>query len=234
MTSKTKKRSKKVDKNKLLIKTISVFFIYFLYSYILNLLFDGSITASFIADLLFMFGIIFAYKNNLKEDAKNLKTKYNIGKIIKTILIWVVIIFVFNIGIGFVIDLISPLAGKTLDDNTTAIDSLFKISTIYTIFKTMIFGVVAEELLYRESINDVIKNKWLFIVVSSMIYTILNFIFLDTNPTNNYYLMHVMMYFLPALIFSTAYYKNNCNIIILMLIKFTYQLIPLTLMFISA
>lgn len=234
MTSKTKKRSKKVDKNKLLIKTISVFFVYFLYSYILNLLFDGSITASFIADILFMFGIIFVYKDNLKEDAKNLKTKYSIGKIIKTILIWVIVIFISNIVIGFVIDLISPLAGKTLDDNTTAIDSLFKISTIYTIFKTMIFGVVAEELLYRESINDVVKNKWLFIIITSIIYTILNFIFLDTNPTNNYYLMHIMMYFIPALILSTAYYKNNCNIIILMLIKFTYQLIPLTLMFISA
>lgn len=234
MTKKTKKKSKKVDKNKLLIKTISVFFIYFLYSYILNLLFDGSITASFIADLLFMFGIIFAYKDNLTEDAKNLKTKYSIGKIIKTILIWVIVIFISNIVIGFVIDLISPLAGKTLDDNTTAIDSLFKISTIYTIFKTMIFGVVAEELLYRESINDVVKNKWLFIIITSIIYTILNFIFLDTNPTNNYYLMHIMMYFIPALILSTAYYKNNYNIIILMLIKFTYQLIPLTLMFISA
>lgn len=232
MTSKTKKRSKKVDKNKLLIKTISVFFIYFLYSYILNLLFDGSITASFIADLLFMFGIIFAYKDNLKEDAKNLKTKYNIGKIIKTILIWVVIIFVFNIGIGFVIDLISPLAGKTLDDNTTAIDSLFKISTIYTIFKTMVFGIIAEELLFRESINDVVKNKWLFIFVSSVIYTLFNFIF--TDFTDSYIVLSILTYFLPALIFSTAYYKNNCNIIILMLIKFTYQLIPLTLMFISA
>lgn len=230
MTRKKTKKNKKVDKNKLLIKTVSVFFIYFLYSYILNLLFDGSITASFIADLLFMFGIIFAYKDNLKDDIKKLKSKYNIKKIIKTIFLWIVVIIFFNFFMGIITDLIFP--GAQLDENSLSIRKLFSVSVFYTIFKTMIFGVIAEELLYRESVYDIVKNKWFFIIISSFVYTILNFAFTELNDQN--LLLSILTYFLPALIFSTAYYKNNCNIIILMLIKFTYQLIPLTLMFISA
>lgn len=232
MANKTSLKTKKKDKNKLLIKTLSVFFIYFFYSYILNLTFNGSIIASFIADVLFMIGIIFAYKENLKEDINNLKKKYSVGKIIRTILIWVVIIFIFNIIMGALSDFIAPAMGKTLDNNSETIDSLFKVSTLYTIFKTMVFGIIAEELLYRESISDVIKNKWIFIILSSLIYTLINFVFAGFNTS--YIFIRIFSYFLPALLFSTAYYKNDRNIIILMMIKFVYQLIPLTLMFISA
>lgn len=232
MTSKTKKRSKKVDKNKLLIKTVSLFFVYFLYSYIVNLLFNNSIISSFIADILFMLGIMYVYKDNLKEDVKNLKRKYNLKKIIITIISWVVLILISNIIMGALTDFIAPNMGKTLDDNSMAINNLFSISSYYTIFKTMVFSVIAEELLFRESIHDVVENKWLFIFFSATIYTLINFVF--TGFATSYIYIRILSYFLPGLILSTAYYKNNCNIIILMLIKFTYQLIPLTLMFISA
>lgn len=230
MTKKSTLKIKKAEKSKALLKTISVFFVYFFYSYILNSLFNGSIIASFIADILFMIGIVFAYKENLKEDIKTLKNKYNVGKIIKTILIWVIIIIFFNFFMGFITDLIFPNA--QLDENSLSIRNLFGVSAFYTIFKTMLFGIVAEELLFRESIGEIIKNKWLFIIISSLIYTIINFAFTGLNDQNLF--LSILTYFLPALIFSTAYYKNDKNIIILMMIKFIYQLIPLTLMFISA
>lgn len=232
MTRKKINKTKKVDKNKLLIKTVSLFFVYFLYSYIVNLLFNNSIISSFIADILFMLGIMYVYKDNLKEDVKNLKRKYNLKKIIITIISWVVLILIFNIIMGALTDFIAPNMGKTLDDNSMAINNLFSISSYYTIFKTMVFSVIAEELLFRESIHDIVENKWLFIFFSATIYTLINFVF--TGFGTSYIYIRILSYFLPALIFSTAYYKNNCNIIILMLIKFTYQLIPLTLMFISA
>lgn len=224
-----KKVNKKIKSQDRILRTVLFFMLYFIYSQVFTSLFGTSILVNFIADLVFLVAIVFAYRDNLKEDAKDLKKKYTVGKIIKTILCWVAIIFVFNIAMGMLTDLISPNA--SMDDNTEALDSLFKISSIYTIFKTMIFAVVAEELLYREAVHDVIKNKWLFILASSVIYTLLNFAW--TGFSSNTILNDVLSYFLPAILFSYAYYKNDSNILVLMLIKFTYQLIPLTLMFLG-
>lgn len=220
-----KEKKKERDMNKW-IKTILAFLCYFIYSRAFTSLFGNTTGVNFIADVIFLIFIFLAYKKNLKEDLENLKKKYSVGKIIKTILLWVIILFVFNIAMGALTELLAPNA--TFDDNTKAIRSLFNIDAYYTIFKTMIFAVIAEELLFRESVHDVIKNKWAFILVSSLIYTIINFIY--TGFTDSFLIISILSYFLPALLFSYAYYKNNCNIFILMLIKFTYQLIPLTIL----
>lgn len=210
-----------------LIKTLLVFISYLLYSNVISVVLStfkitNATMLSFLADLIFLICIVFAYKDNLKKDFENLKKDYKISSIIKTIIIWVVIIFVFNILMGAITEMIYP--NMATDDNTNAMSTLFKISISYSLFKTMIFAVVAEELLYRESISDVVKNKYIFIVISSIIYTIMNFIFVGFE--SDIIVMDILSYFLPALLFSTAYVKNNNNIIILMLIKFTYNLIP--------
>ncbi len=224
-----KKVNKKIKSQDRILRTVLFFVLYFIYSQVFTSLFGSSILVNFIADLVFLVAIVFAYRDNLKEDAKDLKKNYTVGKIIKTILCWVAIIFVFNMVMGMLTDLIAPNAA--LDDNTEAIDNLFKISSIYTIFKTMIFAIVAEELLYREAVHDVIKNKWFFILASSIIYTLLNFAW--TGFKGETVWIDVFVNFLPAILFSYAYYKNDSNILVLMLIKFTYQLIPLTLMFLG-
>lgn len=210
-----------------LIKTLLVFISYLLYSNVISVVLStfkitNATMLSFLADLIFLICIVFAYKDNLKKDFENLKKDYKISSIIKTIIIWVVIIFVFNILMGAITEMIYP--NMATDDNTNAMSTLFKTSMSYSLFKTMIFAVVAEELLYRESISDVVKNKYIFIVISSIVYTIMNFIFVGFE--SDIIVMDILSYFLPALLFSTAYVKNNNNIIILMLIKFTYNLIP--------
>ena len=214
-----------------LIKTLLVFISYLLYSNVISVVFStfkitNTTMISFLADLIFLVCIIFVYRDNLKNDFENLKKDYKISNIIKTVIIWVVIIFVFNILMGAITEMICP--NMIVDDNTNAITSLLDASTFYTIFKAMIFAVVAEELLYRESISDVVKNKYLFVVISSIIYTFLNFIFVGFQSVN--IIIYILSYFLPALLFSTAYVKNNNNIIILMLIKFFYNLIPLIIL----
>ena len=210
-----------------LIKTLLVFISYLLYSNVISIVLStfkitNATMLSFLADLIFLICIVFAYRDNLKKDFENLKKDYKISSIIKTIIIWVVIIFVFNILMGAITEMIYP--NMATDDNTNAMSTLFKTSMSYSLFKTMSFAVVAEELLYRESISDVVKNKYIFIVISSIVYTIMNFIFVGFE--SDIIVMDILSYFLPALLFSTAYVKNNNNIIILMLIKFTYNLIP--------
>ncbi len=226
----TKSNSKIIDNGKL-IKTLLVFICYFLYSNITSIILStfkvtNTTLVSFVADILFLIGIVFAYRNNLKSDLETLKKDYSIVKIAKTVVAWVVIIFIFNILMGALTEALFP--NLAVDDNTNAITSLSNISTSYTIFKTMIFAVIAEELLFRESISDVVKNKYIFIVLTAIIYTLLNFIFVGFD--SKIIVMDILSYFLPALLFSAAYVKNKNNVIILMLIKFFYNLIPLIIL----
>lgn len=213
--------------NEKLIKTLTVFICYFLYSNVISIILTtlkitNTTIVSFIANFLFLIGIVLAYKDNLKEDFENLKKNYKPSKIIKTVIIWVIIIFALNILMGALTELLFP--NMAVDDNTDAMSTMFKTSVLYSLFKTMVFAVIAEELLFRESISDVIKDKYLFIIISSIVYTILNFIFVGFDSTT--IIMDMISYFVPALILSTAYVKNDNNIIILMLIKFVYNLIP--------
>lgn len=216
--------------NDKLLKMFFVFFAYFLYTMyagsIFNALgFNNTILVNFISDIIFMAFIIFMYRNNLKEDIKKFK-KYKPAKLIGTILLWVVIIFVFNMVCGMITEFLVP--GYEGDANTEAVYNLYNVSTWYTIFKTMIFGTLAEEILYRESVRDNVKNNILFAIISAVIYTIMNLVF--TGIPENYFMFSILINFLPAIFFSIAYIRNDNNILLLSLIKFCYNLIPLTVL----
>lgn len=226
----------KLKINKLL-KTILMFAFYFAYTNIASLIcqilgVSYDLTITLYADSIFMLIIVFVYQNNIKKDLKDLKKNNSWKKLLKTIFIWVIIIFVFMMTFGSIAELFFPGLGKSnLDNNTQKIVDLYNISSFYTIFKTMIFGVIAEELLFKESVRNVINNKWLFIFISAIIYTIMNFIYTDLSSFSLKFLLIyiVLINFIPFLLFSTAYIKNNSNIVILMLIKFVYNLIPITI-----
>lgn len=222
-----------------LLKTILMFFFYFAYTNITSLIcqilgVSYDLTVALYADCIFMLIIVFVYQNNIKKDLKDIKKNYSWKKLIKTIFIWVIIILSFMMLSGIITTLIFPGFGKIIDNadaNTQKIVDLYNISSLYTIFKTMIFAVVAEELLFRESIRDIINNKWLFIIISAVIYTIMNFVYTDLTIKNiGILIIYILMSLIPALLSSIAYIKNNSNIIIYMLIKLVYNLIPLTIL----
>ncbi|MEG1495333.1 MAG: CPBP family glutamic-type intramembrane protease [Bacilli bacterium] len=219
--------------NNKMVKTLLTFIGYFLYSMLATTIINAfhisnEILVYFICDMVFLVGIVFAYKDNLKEDFINLKTKIKNDKfyLLKTILLWVVIIITFNFIMGALTDLIFKT--PELDANTNAVIALKNQSLFYTIFKSMIFATFAEELLFRESVHDVVSNKWFFIIISAVIYTAMNFVFSETGAEIS--ILNILVYFLPALIFSFAYTKNDNNILVLMLIKLAYNIIPLILM----
>lgn len=217
-------------KQKKLMNLVIVFLVYFLYTMYAGSIFSifgitNNILISFISDILFAIFIIHIYKTNLKSDYKKLK-KISFKKKSLTVLKWVLFIFLFVIFCGFITDLIIP--NHVNDANTSAVYNLYSISTWYTIFKTMIFGTIIEEILYRESIRDNVKNDFMFIIISSAVYTFMNTIFVGF--TEGFVLSSLLIYFLPAIFWSIAYLKNNDNILLLSLIKFTYNLIPLSIM----
>lgn len=219
-------------KSETLLKTVSLYLLYFLYTYfasaIISLLpmINGQVIMA-VLDILFILIAIFCYRGELKKDLEELKAKYKTGRIIKIVLLGVVTMIALNAFTALLAQVFN--SNVLMDDNTASIQVLANQSMIYTIFKMMIFGVVAEEILFRESLNKVLTNNILFVIISTVIYTGMHFVFVGA-PTN---IFQVLPYVFLAILLGTIYIKNDRNIILVMLIKFTYNLIPLIGLFVN-
>lgn len=219
-------------KSETLLKTVSIYLLYFLYTYfassIISLvpMLSGQLVMA-VLDILFIFIAVFSYKEELKKDWQELKEKYPPKKIVMIVLFGVFTMIVLNAFTALLAQIFH--SNVSMDDNTASIQVLANQSMVYTIFKMMIFGVVAEEILFRESLNKVLTNNVLFVLVSTIIYTGMHFVFVGA-PTS---VFQVIPYIFLAILMGTIYVKNDRNILLIMFIKFIYNLIPLIGLFIN-
>lgn len=207
-----------------MIQAVVLYLVYFLYtviasSFVSSLNVENAAYVMMPADILFAVFAVFIYRKQLKECVQKLKKK-KVLKIIGSVAIGVVAIFALNVVMGAITDIFFP--EYAVDSNTGAMLDLLKQSPVYAFFKVLIFAPVAEEILFRESISNCVKNNVLFILLSAIIYTGMNFVF----STNELTFIDLLIYFLPAVFFSFLYVKNNRNIIVVMMIKFIMNLIP--------
>ena len=210
--------------NNSMIRAVVLYLVYFLYTVVASSLVSALNVANTAyvmmpADILFAVFAVFMYRKGLKECVQKLKKK-KVLKIIGSVVIGVVAIFALNIIMGAVTDIFFP--EYAVDSNTGAMLDLLKQSPVYAFFKVLIFAPVAEEILFRESISSCVKNNVLFIFLSALIYTGMNFVF----STDALTFLDLLIYFLPAVLFSFLYVKNDRNIIVIMIIKFIMNLIP--------
>lgn len=217
--------------NSKLIKTLLIFIGYVFFTNILGLILklvgiNNNITTMFISDLIYTLIVIKAYKSDLQKEFNEYKKQKSK---LKNILIWVLILFGINILFSLILKLMIPQL-NSLDNNSESIVQLFEISTIYTFFKTLLYAPVIEELVFKKSIRDIINNDIAFVLISSSIYTIMNFIYTSSIPEYMYF--DIIQYFTFSSILSIAYIKNK-NIIPIMIIKFIYNLIPTILLIIK-
>ena len=213
-----------------LLKVFAIFIIYLIYNSVFQAIFTAlnihsGIITMFTGDVLFLIGMIALYYKDLKESLDNLdKSK---RKFIGTVVIGVVLLFAVNMIVGMISEVLVP-SNSISDDNTTSIYNLSQISFVYTLFKTMVFGVIAEELLFKQSLRKVIPNNVLFVISSSLIYAVMNVIYGDLSSP--YLLTDALSYFAVSATLATMYIKNQDNIILVMFIKFFYNLIPMCIM----
>ena len=164
--------------NSKLIKTLLIFIGYVFFTNILGLILklvgiNNNVTTMFISDLIYTLIVIKSYKSDLQKEFKEYKKQKSK---LKNILIWVLILFGTNILFSLILKLMIPQL-NSLDNNSESLVQLFEISTIYTFFKTLLYAPVIEELVFKKSIRDIINNDIAFVLISSSIYTIMNFIY---------------------------------------------------------
>lgn len=215
------------DKKYNLMRTIIVLLVYLLYQFVFMSISNmfketDSVLINFIADVCFLAFILIIYKDKVESDISEYHKNYNTKKRILLTAGWVLIIFVANILGSFTGSLIANLS-KT--ENNLA---LFSLPYIYTFFKTLIFSSIAEELVFKQSIRDVVDNNIVFILVSTVLYAVLNIAY--TKLSGLSILANMIPYALFAIVSGILYIRHKDNIYVVMTVKICYNLIPFAIM----
>ena len=122
--------------------------------------------------LLFIILIIFnlnLFKNNKEIEGSNKSKIYNfINKAIELF----VLFFAVKIASGMVVTILLKLfnLGEVSADNQATLMILFKESPILMTLTGVICAPVIEEIVFRGVVKKIIKNKWVFIIVSGLIF----------------------------------------------------------------
>lgn len=212
-------------------KTLLVFIAYFAYTMVINCILgvfgiNDPIQVSFVADILFAFVIIFIYRNVISKSFSDFRKSNSFFKRFMIVLFSVIVLFIINI-LGGVCGEILFSNMNDVDQNTTMIYELANMSTVYMIFKTLIFASVVENIVFRVSIRELTTNNIMFVVSSSLIYALVNVMYSEFSM---FIFVDMIQYFLISMFLSLIYIKNKNSIYPVMLVLFFYNLIPLTIL----
>lgn len=197
-----------------LLKTIILIILYIfnlnIVSTIFNFLNLDTSNITFLADAIY-FGIIvlinFKYLIEQFKDMKN-NTKKKVSSILLCFVLVLLINFIFNfMHINY--------------------DNLNNYSNFYIIFKMLLFSTLAEELLFKKTIREVINIDYLFMLASSFIYAFITIIYSDLTSISTWLLF--LWYFSIELIMSYFYVKHE-NILVPITSKFIYNFIKVILL----
>ncbi len=165
------------NKLKEILKTILVFLLYFNLIYVVIIVFkfiplnkETLPYIDLISSIFLIIMLIYLYKNTLKEDIKEFKSKLltNINKVIQL----TIILLLFKLLSGYLSSALS-LAFKIdlpVAENQDLINNYLKNIPIVTIISSVLFAPINEELVYRLSIRKIINNDKIFILISGVLF----------------------------------------------------------------
>ena len=105
--------------------------------------------------------------------------------------------------------LIQTFVSKGIADNEQNIREMFNSTPIYIFFSAVIYAPLMEELTFRLSIRKIFSNRWLFIIISGLLFGSLHVLTSFNDITD---LLYIIPYSAPG--FAFAYmldkYDNIC------------------------
>ena len=120
--------------------------------------------------------------------------------------------WLISIGIMMISNAIINLLGNGLSGNEEALRNTFKISPFYIYFSSVIFAPIVEELIFRQSIKNIIPNNIVFIIVSGFIFGGLHVLTGFSGPMD---LLYLIPYCAPGIAFAIILADSD-NILISM------------------
>lgn len=201
-----------IIKNKItfVLKSLGLIFLLLYFPTIIVLLFNintselsnlSYIGLIFVCNIVFLGLIIYIYRDTFFKDGKNFFKNFedNINISLKYWSIGLGVMIASNLFITYIIN--KPLAG-----NETQVRSMINIAPILMIIDTSFYAPIAEELVFRKSIKDVIKNKWVYAIVSGLIFGGLHIISYINGFSD---LLYLIPYSALGIAFALLYYKTD-------------------------
>lgn len=203
-------KNKIINKILMILKSITIILLLLLSSSILfsilginpNNISDKTYTLYLaLSELLLMIILFIIYRKTIIEDFKKFKKDIN-GNLELAFRYWT---------IGFSIMLISNLfisliLGKTISGNEEIVRNYIDSSPLLMAISTVIFAPINEELTFRKSLRDALKNKWVYALTSGIIFGGLHVISYINVPSD---LIYLLPYSSLGISFALLYYKTN-------------------------
>ena len=204
---------------------IIVLLLYFIWPYLLNAILnilhlEGvlSLTINLILNFVLLGIIIYIFRESLKVDFKNFKK--NISKNLKQgFIIFLCGFFIY----GLVNSLICEIFPNIDNVNYDAMSQIFSETPILLFISTIFYYPVIEELVFKKTFADIIKNKWIFVIFTGILNAVFE-IFLIAS-TNSMYLILVVPISLFYMSFSYMYYKTK-SVFTPIFFRMIYNIIP--------
>lgn len=134
-------------------------------------------------DIILLVLLILIYFKDLKEELRlfknNLKENLDIG--FKYWTIGIILMCVSNILINF----LTPLSNSS---NEEAVQTMISSAPYLMLLTAGIIAPIIEELTFRKGINQIIKSKWLFPIISGLIFGYLH-VASSSNPLELLYII---------------------------------------------
>ncbi len=164
--------------------------------------------------------IIYFFKDQLKRDLEDLKINHKtyFQKYFKYWFVLLAVMMTSNL-------LIQAFTNSNQAANEEAIRELMKTAPIYTFISAVLVAPFLEEFIFRLSFRHLIKNKYLFILISGLTFGSLHVI-TSVNVITDY--LYIIPYSVPGLIFAYLYVKSE-NIFTSTAIHFVHNGILLSL-----
>lgn len=213
----------KNKENKNNLRSIMIIILYFIFPYVMKFL-SGVKWLVVLFYMLFALLILYLYRNTFKRDFKDIKEnkKKYLSSILTNVVLIFVIMLVTNALIGMIFDI------KQTSENDYSLLSMFKKSPIVLMFLTSLYYPVIEGVIFRKSVRDIIDNKWMFIMLSSVFYFFFNVAYTLLSFTS---IITSLCYLFSMMLLSSYYYKTN-NFTASVLVMMIYNIIISILSFI--
>ena len=157
---------------------------------------------TFIFDIIFLLLIASIYKQEITKEFKAFFTKKNILNNIKKSLKYWSIGMIIMISTNAIIALFT----NNLAANEQAVREMIDKYPLYMAFQVMIYAPISEEIIFRKSIDKIFKNKYLYILISGLIFGGLHVI---SSITSLIDILYLLPYCSLGFVFALLYQKTN-------------------------
>lgn len=120
-------------------------------------------------DLIFVFTLLFMFKDEIKKGLKELKQNFSSNALL-SVNCWIV----GSLIMSFSSILISLITKQDTSSNEAIVRQSIMKAPIYMLFTCSVVAPILEEMTFRRALKGIINNKWIFIITSGLVFGLLH------------------------------------------------------------